>query len=320
MSFAARQQSCIIARSRKSREALVAGSTHSFTTEDIEYLRTDDRSLLLRLFKPSGAGPFPVVVELHGGAWRHGDRMVERERHAALAKGGLIVAALDFSQGADGAYPRSVAEINYAVRWIKAHAETLNARPDLIGISGQSSGGHLAMLVAMKPADPRYAALALPKGSPAVDASLRCVAMSWPVINPLSRYRHALRARDGANPPTWPVDIIEGHQVYWQDEANMADGSPLLALERRDAVQTPPALWIQAYNDILHDYRDADSGFPANEPQRFAVRYREAGGEIDIVYFDAPLRFTSVKPDSPAALDAFERLVDFFRRHMPVKA
>ena len=84
----------------------------------------------------------------------------------------------------------------------------LKTRPDLVGLSGQSSGGHLAMLVAMRPHDPRYAAIPLPAGSPALDASVRCVVMSWPVINPLSRYRHAKRAEASANPPDWPKSII----------------------------------------------------------------------------------------------------------------
>ena len=61
----------------------------------------------------------------------------------------------------------------------------LKTRPDLVGLSGQSSGGHHAMLVAMRPNDPRYTAIPLPAGSPAHDASVRCVVMSWPVINPL---------------------------------------------------------------------------------------------------------------------------------------
>ena len=103
--------------------------------------------------------------------------------------------ALDFRSGNEEPYPASVQDINYAVRWAKANARmTLKTRPDLIGLSGQSSGGHLAMLVAMRPHDPRYAAIPLPAGTPAQDASVRCVAMSWPVINPLSRYRHAKRA------------------------------------------------------------------------------------------------------------------------------
>jgi len=81
------------------------------------------------------------------------------------------------------------------VRWAKLNARALKTRAELVGLSGQSSGGHLAMLVAMRPRDARYAAIPLPAGSSAQDATVGCVLMSWPVINPLSRYRHAKRAR-----------------------------------------------------------------------------------------------------------------------------
>jgi acetyl esterase len=289
-------------------------ATHAVTTEDVEYLRHGAKPLLLRLHKPEGKGPFPAVVELHGGAWHHGDRMVEQTRHNALAERGVLVAALDFRDGVEGAYPLGVADINYAIRWVKAHAKEINARPNAVAVSGQSSGGHLAMLTAMRPGDPRYTAIALPPGAPAVDASVRCVVMSWPVINPLSRYRHAKRARDAGG--GWANDLIAGHDEFWRSEANMADGSPVLMLERGEKVQTPPALWVQAPNDNVHDYRDPDGSFDGNEPQRFVDRYRKAGGAIDLVYFEAPLRFTSVAPTSPAALDAFERIAAFLHKHL----
>jgi len=295
-----------------------ATTTYAFTTEDVEYLRHGDKPLLLRLFKPEGKGPFPTVIELHGGAWSRGDRTIERHRHEALAQAGLVVAALDYRQAREGAYPLALADINYAIRWVKAHAQALGARPDLVGVSGQSSGGHLAMLAAMRPHDLRYAAIELPPGAPQVDASLSCVAMSWPVINPLSRYRHALRERNRANPPSWPADIIAHHDLFWSNEANMAEGSPVLALERGEKVATPPALWIQTRNDTLHDYRDPDSKFPGNEPQRFVADYRDSGGEIELSYYDAPARFTSVQPTSPDSLKAFDQLAAFFRKHMPV--
>src|SRR5438270_121751 len=173
-----------------------------------------------------------------------------------------------------------------AVRGAKLNARELKTRPDLIGLSGQSSGGHLAMLVAMRPHDPRYAAIALPAGSPAHDASVRCVIMSWPVINPLSRYRHAKRALGGANPPEWPKSIIGRQDSYWRSEAAMEEGNPLLALERGEKVQTPPAVWFQGREDMLHDYKDADSSFDGNEPQRFVANYRKAGGTIALEYID----------------------------------
>src|SRR5262249_45223474 len=206
--------------------------THEFDVEDIEYLRHGDKALLARVYRPRGEGPFPALVECHGGAWCQSDRFTEKLRHEAMASHGIVSVALDFRSGNEAPYPASVQDINYAVRWTKANARTLKTRPDLVGLSGQSSGGHLAMLVAMRPRDPRYAAIALPAGAAAQDASVRCVIMSWPVINPLSRYRLAKREQAKANPPDWPKGIIARHDAYWQNEANMAEGNPLLALER----------------------------------------------------------------------------------------
>src|SRR5690348_10034492 len=187
-----------------------------YDVEDVEYLRHDDKPLLARIYKPRGAGPFPAMVECHGGAWCMSDRMTEKLRHEAMASQGIVSIALDFRSGNEAPYPASVQDINYAVRWAKLNARALKTKPELIGLSGQSSGGHLAMLVAMRPNDPRYAAIPLPAGSPALDASVRCVVMSWPVINPFSRYRLAKRTAAQPNPPEWPKSIIPRQDAYWQ--------------------------------------------------------------------------------------------------------
>jgi acetyl esterase len=288
-------------------------ATTAVKVEDVEYLRHGAKPLLMRIHRPDGAGPFPALVEIHGGAWHNGDRTAEATRHEALAKAGILVASLDFRQGTEGAYPKGVADINYAIRWLKAHGRDLGVRPGGVAVSGQSSGGHLAMLAAMKPDDPRYGAIALPAGSPAVDASLSCAILSWPVINPLSRYRLAKRGREAG--AAWADNLIAGHDEFWGSEANMADGSCTLILERGEKVRTPPALWIQAPGDTVHDYRDPEGGFDGNEPQRFADRYRKAGGTIDLVYFDAPLRFTANAPDSPPARDAFARMAALIKQN-----
>ncbi|MBV9117864.1 MAG: alpha/beta hydrolase [Acetobacteraceae bacterium] len=274
---------------------------HSFTTRDQPYRDT----LQARLFTPEGAGPFPAVIDIHGGAWCGGDLTDGQSRNEALAGAGFFVAAINFRHGPDG-YPTSLADINYATRWVKEHASELRVRPDRVGLSGNSSGGHLAMLAAMRPRDPRYAALPLPSGS--ADASVEAVAMLWPVINPLSRYRHALRARDSANPPAWVGDIPERHDRYWRDEAAMAEGNPMLALERGEAVALPPALWVQGRpDDAPHDYRDPESPFPGNEPERFVANYRRAGGSIELVDVDQAAR---------AGQPTLDHLVAFFTRHL----
>jgi len=270
---------------------------HEFTTQDVAYLRHGDRALMARLFIPRGDGPFAAVVDLHGGAWTGGDLAECKDRDEALARSGFVVAALNFRHAGDG-YPTSLADINYGIRWLKAQAREFHVDPERFGICGQSSGGHLAMLAAMRPNDPRYAAIPLHEAAAAsLDASVRCVAMAWPVINPLSRYRHARRLRDSAEPPAWAVPMPEKHELYWKSEANMAEGNPMLALERAEAVLTPPALWVQGRPDNIHDYRDPEAPIPGNEPERFAANYRKAGGEIELVVVEQAARAgASIEP------------------------
>jgi acetyl esterase/lipase len=296
--------------------AVLEAKTAEFDVDEVEYLRHGDKPLLARIYKPRGAGPFPAMVECHGGAWCLSDRMTEKLRHQFMASHGIVSIALDFRSGNEDPYPASVQDINYAVRWAKLHARELKTRPDLIGLTGQSSGGHLAMLVAMRPHDPRYAAIPLPAGSPAHDATVRCVNMVWPVINPLSRYRHAKRALDGANPPAWPKSIIGRQDSYWQSEANMAEGNPTMALERGEKVLTPPAVWFQGRNDTLHDYKDVESSFEGNEPQRFCANYRKAGGSIALEYIDMDRGAGS--PDLSNTGDMFDRMVAFVQKNVRV--
>jgi acetyl esterase/lipase len=287
--------------------------TTEFDVKDIEYLRHGDKPLLARVFTPRGTGPFPALVECHGGAWCLSDRLTEHLRHEYMAAHGIVSIALDFRSGSTDPYPASVQDINYAVRWARLNARELKTRPELIGLSGQSSGGHLAMLVAMRPHDRRYAALPLPAGSSTHDASVRCVVMSWPVINPLSRYRHAKRALSGPNPPDWPKSIIARQDSYWGSEAAMEEGNPMLALERGEKVETPPAIWFQGQGDTLHDYKDVESDFPGNEPQRFVSNYRKAGGEISLEYI-AMERHAGHSPDLSQTGNMFARMVEWVGR------
>src|SRR5215467_10023453 len=70
--------------------AVLEPRTYPFDVEDIEYLRHGDKPLLARVFRPRGEGPFPALVECHGGAWCLSDRTTERLRHEAMAKNGIV--------------------------------------------------------------------------------------------------------------------------------------------------------------------------------------------------------------------------------------
>ncbi len=261
-----------------------------FTVDNVCYLKHGDREIMARVFKPEGAGPFPCFIDLHGGAWNNGDLEDRTGLGEYLAQRGTVMVTLNFRHGPDG-YPTTLADIHYGIRWTKAHAKELKVNPDQVMIGGASSGGHLAMLVAMRPNDPRYAAIPGPSG---VDASVQGVVMLWPVINPLSRYRHAKRLVAAGNPPGWAVGMDKKHDLYWHTEAEMAEGNPMLILERGEKVVMPPAIWVQGRPDQTHDYHDPDSNFPGNEPERFVSNYRNAGGDIEITYFDNEKRNTEV--------------------------
>jgi acetyl esterase len=276
------------------------------TTEDIEIYRHGDRPMIVRLIRPDGAGPFPAILDMHGGCWNNGGPGECSVRGEVFARAGMASVALDFRQAAD-IYPSSLEDINYALRWLKAHAGELRLDAGRIGILGQSSGGHLAMLAAMRPNEPRYAALPLDTEAPNTDASVRCVGMMWPVINPLSRYRRVVGLRAAGDPPAWVADLPERHDTYWVTEDNMEEANPMLALERGEAVEILPAIWFQGTPDPVHDYRDAESSLDLNEPERFAENYRKAGGTIEFTHVEQGSR------SDPALLGP---LVRFFRQHL----
>ena len=90
---------------------------YQIVIEDWEYVRHGDTPLLARLFRPRGSGPFPIIVEIHGGAWVNGNRFNGDASNEALAKTGVIVVALDFRVPPDAPYPASLTDIHYAIRW-----------------------------------------------------------------------------------------------------------------------------------------------------------------------------------------------------------
>jgi hypothetical protein len=65
----------------------------------------------------------------------------------------------------------------------------------------------------------------------------------------------------------------------------------------------------------MHDYKDEESSFAGNEPQRFVANYRKAGGSIELIYFDGP-RMAGHSPDLSKMDSNFQRMVEFVGEHM----
>ncbi len=277
--------------------------------EEVEYLRHGNQPLVARMFTPRGDGPFPAIVEVHGGAWNMMDRNADDTVNAPLARSGVVVAALDFRMPPVAPYPASMADINYGIRWFKAHAADFRSSPDRVGLMGSSSGGHQVMLTGMRPDDPRYRAIPLPSGAPTVDASVRCVVMLWPVIDPLGRYRFVKQLRDAGKPYPDFVDLlIKMHDRYWKDEETMAEGNPALALKRGEHTALPPTLYVQGTRDIVHPRADLD---------QFVANYRKAGGHLELEMVDGEAEgFIIRRPSSESSIRAIGKIVSFVHEQL----
>lgn len=271
---------------------------YEIRVEDIEYQRQCGRSLLARLYRPSGAGPFPASVQVHGGAWTSKDRTDNEFMARALAESGIVVLALDFRMPPVAPYPASLQDINLGIRWLKARARDLHSRADWVGSFGTSSGGHQVLLAAMRPDDPRYAALLL-QGTPGVDAKQAFLISGWGVLCPLLRYG---LARDAKN-----TELLAAHHAFWGDEMSMSEGSPVLILERGERCHLPPALVFGG---------DADEWVPAELARSFVAGYRKAGGTAELTLYPGQKHgFMTGKPDAPLAKPALELMRRFIRKH-----
>ena len=236
-------------------------------TRDVEYRHDGSKSWLARIYEPQGPGPFPMLIDVHGGGWLKYDRLEDRPVDAELARHGLFVAAIDFRVSSDAPYPASLVDINYGTRWFKAHAADFNATAQCIGAIGYSSGGHQVMLATMRPHDPRYAAIPLSAG-PEIDASFAYVVLCWPVIDPAARHAYARSIGD-------ETTCAFGDKYFVTAEA-MREGNPAAILERGESVSMPPTLYLQG---------TADTAIPPGLAQSFASAYANAGGRIELCLF-----------------------------------
>ena len=220
----------------------VQTKTGRFEVEDVEYLRHGDKPLFIRCCRPHGAGPFPVMIELHGGVWTENDRTranpsgcVRLGRHrggvarlparprrlSALARRHQLRDPL--GEGARHAVQHPAGPCRH-LRLVERRAS---------GDAGRNAARRSAIC-----RDPAAGGFA---GGRRERAQRR---MFWPVINPLAaQSRCACASAPKARPG--PPRTMKPAWLFWVNEENMLDGSPVLAVQRGEKVVMPPALWMQ---------------------------------------------------------------------------
>ena len=280
------------------KAAYDASGKFEVKVSEVELRRTPaGRQLMARIYQPQGPGPFPTVLDLHGGAWRRKDRLAEEPMDRAIASSGVLVVAIDLRLSEEAPYPASVQDGNYGVRWLKSRAAEWNGDPSKIGVYGSSSGGHVAQLLGMRPRDARYNAIALP-AAPRLDATVAYVATRSPISDTWARFQQAERMkREG---------MIENNRIYFNPWETIHEGNPQEILERREPVSLVPMLIMQGALD--------DNVLPAVQ-EKFAATYKAAGGVCELTVFEGSEHEWVAKP-GPQTDRAREMVKAFIARQL----
>jgi acetyl esterase/lipase len=118
------------------------------TLNDLAYA-TVSSSEKLDLYVPAGSGPFPVLIYVHGGGWRHGDKTQPLDQGIVdqLLSKGFAVASLNYRLSGEAVFPAAVQDLKAALRWLRAHASEYRLDSNKFGIWGDSAGANLVSLM-----------------------------------------------------------------------------------------------------------------------------------------------------------------------------
>ena len=116
---------------------------------DIEYVKYQNRGLLLDVYRPSNSGnvKLPTILVIRGGGWASGDKDGFGPIAAALALRGFATVCIEYRASGEATYPAAVLDTKAAVKWIKMNADKYNFDSSAIGAIGGSAGAHLALLL-----------------------------------------------------------------------------------------------------------------------------------------------------------------------------
>ncbi|KAF9276978.1 hypothetical protein BGZ68_009630 [Mortierella alpina] len=168
--------------------------------EQLSALRSDGWESVLQMaldvYRPNtveGGDDRPVLMYIHGGGWTTGSKSLTGPLLTEMVAHGWVVVSIDHRLTAKAGYPTQLIDCKRALRWIKDEIRIFGGNPDNVVVAGDSSGGHMAALLALTPNLPEFQ-----PGFETTDTSVRgCVAQSASLdLTDLKNYsRHEARGR-----------------------------------------------------------------------------------------------------------------------------
>lgn len=266
-----------------------------------------DRDFMARLYRPSPPGleAPSVVVDVHGGAWITGDRTRDALHSRALASSGLSVVSIDFRQAPHHKHPAGSADVVDAVRWVRSRPDLWGGPPRSVGLVGQSSGGHLALLAATTHNSPTHRGTLTVDADGAfrvhdkLDGSVDYGVALWPVSDPYYRYRYAKRAK--------LTNLVAAHDSYFANEAAMGAASVPRLVTADEASSLPPLLVVQP---------GEDANVPVEMTLDLVRAWQSRSAHVEYAFFPEMPHGFGLSP-SPQTEDMIRLVTDFSERHAP---
>lgn len=119
----------------------------------VEYSRPASEPLKFDFVRPQGNGPFPLVVCIHGGGWRKGDRSEYAEFQSTMAGKGVATVSVQYRFAPDSKFPAQLEDIRSALQFVLADRTRFPVDPKRVMWMGGSAGGHLALLAGFEKRD-----------------------------------------------------------------------------------------------------------------------------------------------------------------------
>lgn len=270
---------------------LFASAALADTQTDIEYARVGDVSLKLDLHRPQ-AESAPLVVYVHGGAWRAGTK--SDVPIASLLDQGFAIASVDYRLSTQARFPAQAHDIKAAIRYLRANAARLHINTDKIAIAGSSAGGHLAALVGVTNGQKELEG----KVGEHLDqnSDIVCIISLYGASNLQTilgqSTEHGLEVRV----PALKL-LLGGLPNQKPDLAKLA--SPVAHLDKAD----PPLLLIHG---------DADPQMPPQQSEEFAKAYQAAGLTVTHLILPGSLHGGSEFYDE----ERTRIMADFLKKHL----
>lgn len=273
---------------------------------EIEYAVHGGVSLKGHFYAPKGPGKFPLVIAVHGGGWRLANLDNYRALGPWLAERGHAVLAVThrLSRPGEKAFPQAVQDVRAAVQFAKAAAAELGIDPGRIALMGDSSGGHLASLVALAGEHPlfREGNAADPHGR--VPTAVKACVPVYAVLDLARQWRHDQLTRfdDHIVEQFLGASLAEDRRAYF-------DASPISYVSNRNNATAFLVAWGTA-DDIVDHAEQGEAFVEALKQARYFVR--------TAVVPDAPHFWIGDPLDEPGSHSGFfaRRLLRFLQARL----